>query len=311
MVDLQNDQSDDDSFHSFHDDEPSLPHVERPPPPSTPSAPPEDIQAIPRAAAERFPPDEEAALLTESHTLKASANHLFATGAFDDAIQKYDRARAACPDYLDYEMAVLRSNTSACQLKLQEWKDAVDSATAAMERLERLEPLPVPEPEPERGSEAAAAARQAPARNNAVVEEVNDDTAARIAALQASGHTLAEVRKLQAKVLTRRATARTQQGGWASMQGAQEDYRVLLSAEMEGSLGPMDRRRVVEAARRLGPQLTAARDKEMAEMMGKLKGLGNSVLKPFGLSTDNFQFVQDEKTGGYSMNFDQNAGSKG
>lgn len=43
----------------------------------------------------------------------------------------------------------------------------------------------------------------------------------------------------------------------------------------------------------------------MSEMWGKLKSLGDGILKPFGLSTNNFQMVKDEKTGGYSMNFSQ------
>lgn len=38
--------------------------------------------------------------------------------------------------------------------------------------------------------------------------------------------------------------------------------------------------------------------------------LGNGLLKPFGLSTENFNMVKDENTGGYSMNFAQDPPQK-
>jgi hypothetical protein len=142
------------------------------------------------------------------------------------------------------------------------------------------------------------------------VEEVDEELEARIENLRLSGHTIAQVRKLQVKMLMRRAKAKTELDGWANLQAADEDYRVLLSPTMEPALSPTDKRSVMESARALGPRLNKAKEQEMAEMMGKLKGLGNSFLKPFGLSTENFKFEQDAKTGGYSMNFDQSAGKK-
>jgi hypothetical protein len=71
-------------------------------------------------------------------------------------------------------------------------------------------------------------------------------------------------------------------------------------------LSPLDRNTVQKALRQLPPRLEDAKQKEMGEMISKLKQLGNGILKPFGLSTDNFNMVKDEKTGGYSLQFNKN-----
>jgi hypothetical protein len=244
---------------------------------------------------EIFSPDEEKQLLEESNTEKTSANKTFTSGDYNSAIQGYEKALAVCPTYLEYDIAVLRSNISACHIKLEEWKEAVESATKALDALDRIDPPPVKETgENGRGEPVGG------------VSEIDDSTEILLDALSRTGRSINDVCKLRTKALLRRAKARHEVGGWASLQGSLEDYQALSKSPHQ--LSSLDQKAVQAAMRTLPTELNTAKDKEMAEMMGNLKKLGNGILKPFGLSTDNFQFTQDPTSGGYSMNFNQNPG---
>ncbi|KAI0482955.1 hypothetical protein GGR56DRAFT_216694 [Xylariaceae sp. FL0804] len=252
----------------------------------------------------RFPPQEEARLLDESNDKKSEANALFSSAKYDNAINKYEEATAVCPHYLDYELSVLKSNIAACHLKLEQYKEAVKSATESLDGLTRVEKAESGDPSGDIKKEEAeedeadeeivssGAQKSAPA--------IKEETEAERARRKRQG----DVSRIRAKALMRRARARSELGGWSNLSGAEEDYKLLSAME---NLSDADRKIVRSQLRSLPPRVKVAQEKEMGEMWGKLKDLGNGILKPFGLSTDNFNMVKDEKTGGYSMNFSQNS----
>ncbi|KAG8729206.1 hypothetical protein FRC11_009282 [Ceratobasidium sp. 423] len=99
------------------------------------------------------------------------------------------------------------------------------------------------------------------------------------------------------KALQRRASSNEAIGTWSALASAESDYTTLLDLLPPSSKAPV---RLTLA--RLKPRVQEAKEKETAEMMGKLKDLGNSLLGRFGLSTDNFQFTPNGQ-GGYGVNF--------
>ncbi|KAI0444309.1 hypothetical protein F4803DRAFT_262205 [Xylaria telfairii] len=252
----------------------------------------------------RFPPEEEASLRNEASEKKSEANALFSSAKYENAINKYEEATAICPHYLNYELAVLKSNIAACHLKLEQYKEAIQTATESLDSLSRAEKVEEPsgdsrkngeeddEDEPDEEIVSAGAQKSAPA----VVQETE--------AQQAARKRQDDILRIKAKALMRRARARSELGGWSNLSGAEEDYKMLSNMK---NMSGADEKIVRMQLRSLPPRVKAAQEKEMSEMWGKLKDLGNGILKPFGLSTDNFQMVKDEKTGGYSMNFNQNS----
>ncbi|KAK5621202.1 hypothetical protein CRENBAI_012138 [Crenichthys baileyi] len=80
---------------------------------------------------------------------------------------------------------------------------------------------------------------------------------------------------------------------------ALEDYKHVLERDPNNS----GARR---ACMRLPQQIQERNEKLKEEMIDKLKDLGNLILRPFGLSTNNFQLNQDPTSGSYSINFVQN-----
>ncbi|KAF2667740.1 hypothetical protein BT63DRAFT_299504 [Microthyrium microscopicum] len=282
-----------------------------PPPPPPPNLPP---------AIERFPPSTETTMLASSTLLKAQANSLFTISDYDAALNTYERSLAELPSYTHYEHAVLRSNMAACLVRMGEWKRAVEEADKGLERLGDYEVeygLGGKEGGGKDGDGKGRGEGGKGGNGEERVVEVSDEQEAKMADMK---YTEQDVLRIRMKLLLRRAKARTEEGGWAALAGAQEgllfstsgnvfadggivDYKTLDGYSI---LAPADRKTVQTALRSLPQKLDEAKQKEMGEMMGKLKQLGNGLLKPFGLSTDNFNMVKDENTGGYNMNFNQN-----
>lgn len=79
---------------------------------------------------------------------------------------------------------------------------------------------------------------------------------------------------------------------------ALDDYKKVLERDPAQTIAR-------QACMRLPHQIQERNEKLKEEMLGKLKDVGNMILRPFGLSTNNFQVNQDQ-SGSYSINFVQN-----
>ncbi|XP_070493115.1 tetratricopeptide repeat protein 1-like [Chironomus tepperi] len=98
------------------------------------------------------------------------------------------------------------------------------------------------------------------------------------------------------KVLLRRAALNEETNMYDE---SLDDFKKVLEIDPQNS-------EARSAQIRLPPLINQKNEKMKEEMIEKLKDLGNMVLRPFGLSTGNFEMKQDPTTGSYSINFNQN-----
>lgn len=197
-------------------------------------------------------------------------------------------------------------------MQVEQWTEAIKAATDAIDSLAKVEIQEQLVPKDDsKDTEPDSKDKKTTEDEDDVEEEIISSGAERAAPMSPPEPTpeeaalekrKADILRIRTKALLRRARARSEAGGWSNLAGAEEDYRAL--SQMPG-LTPADQRTVRSQLKALPPRTKAAQEAEMSEMWGKLRGLGDSLLKPFGLSTNNFQMAKDEKTGGYSMNFSQ------
>lgn len=116
---------------------------------------------------------------------------------------------------------MLKSNVAACHLKLEDWKEAVKAASAALDGLDRLQG---------RGKESGSKEEEGAAKveEEEADEEIVSAGAAKVEDTSDKGKREADIERIRGKALMRRARARSELGGWSSLQGAEEGKFVFL-----------------------------------------------------------------------------------
>lgn len=105
-----------------------------------------------------------------------------------------------------------------------------------------------------------------------------------------------EALKLQpdyVRCLQRRAGLREQKD---RLTDALEDYQAVLKLDPGNEQARW-------ACMTLPDRIQKQQEEMKEKMIDQLKQLGNVVLRPFGLSTDNFKVQKNDESGGYSINF--------
>ncbi|KAF3911309.1 hypothetical protein ABW21_db0203713 [Orbilia brochopaga] len=265
-------------------------------------------------ATDPLSPGDEQSLLEQALAHKATGNTHFTSTPpdYETAISYYRSALEVCPPNLIEHLTILHANIAAGFIKLQKWKEAEDAATESLK-------VSGEDDEILRAREARKRAKEQKEKKEQKAKVIEDgakgktvdtvDTSdGRIEEIDDDDEEVANIEwGKNWKARLRRAKAREMQDTWQSLSGALDDYEILSTHSLRyQAIPPIDRKAIQQALTRIPPILEQKKQREIAEMMGKLKGLGDTILKPFGLSTSNFQMQKDEKSGNYSLNFNQN-----
>ena len=108
----------------------------------------------------------------------------------------------------------MRSNIAACHLKLEDWKEAVKAATAALDGLDKAQG--------KSGEGREEVKEVVDGGEEEADEEIISEGATKAEDVSAKGQRETDIERIRAKALMRRARARSEQGGWATLQGAEE-----------------------------------------------------------------------------------------
>ncbi|KAF8528132.1 TPR-like protein [Hysterangium stoloniferum] len=226
--------------------------------------------------------------LLEADSVKAEGTEYFRTGKWTEALQCYRRALAMLPRRKEAVMAPHDAKGKGKVDARVESPSGVRSEGGGADEVTTAVEL----------SEIERRCAKARSVLNGNIGACHVKLNEHKEAAEACGQALLDD-PLYVKALHRRATCNDQLGTWSSLAAAEEDYKRLL--ELLPSNSPL-LSQIRLALQHVAPRREAAQKAEMGEMMDKLKGLGNSILGNFGLSTDNFKFEPNGQ-GGYSMNF--------
>lgn len=217
-------------------------------------------------------------LKSESNELKLEGNQAFKEERFEDAIDFYTKALKSCPKTCSSERSVLYSNRATARAKLLTSGSFANSDDCDGNDDEKKKDGEKEEMDVKKGGK----------RN--VVKEIREK------AVKDCSKSIG-LNDKYLKPLVRRATLLHEMGG-EHLDSSLSDYKRILELD-PSNVGAKS------AIFQLESEINERNEKLKEEMVGKLKELGNFVLKPFGLSTDNFKLDQNPETGGYSINFKQ------
>ncbi|PLW35188.1 hypothetical protein PCANC_19270 [Puccinia coronata f. sp. avenae] len=270
----------------------------------TPSPPQKDSSdpLPPDRRDEELDPLEE--MLREANSLKELGNAEFQKKLWQAALLKYSEALAVLP-----LKPTPKLSTKLDQDPLQDGFLDDDKTLDKEPHTNNSESHPVSQcqEEPDSSSPPAPIQSSDDARISRLRSILNANTAACHlkmedwqSAVQASEASLKDDPNY-VKAFHRRAQANEKLGTWASLQASLDDYNAISKLpDIPHGLT----KEVKMGQARLPPLIAQRAETDKAEMMAKLKDLGNTVLGKFGMSTDNFKFTPNE-SGGYSMSFQQ------